>query len=158
MRIIQDLAGYMLLRTFFIFASTAFSIIVIMLLLNIITVEELAIILDLSPEATAILKNVFFRIQEVTGNILNIISQLLNKLFGWAGVDADLGRIDINIDGSDFKMPDQIPSPQNIPSTPLEPTSFEPTSFEFDAPTPSNSNDLNDLSNGSGMVNQNPKK
>jgi hypothetical protein len=36
-------------------------------------------------------------VQEVTGNILDIISQLLNKLFGWAGVDIDLSKIKVDM-------------------------------------------------------------
>jgi len=68
-----------------------------MLLLGIITIDELAVILKLSPEATNALKLVFSRIQEVTSNILDIIGQLLNKLFGWAGVDVDLGKIKVDV-------------------------------------------------------------
>ena len=68
-----------------------------MLLLNIITIDELALILKLSPEATNALKLVFSRIQEVTGNILDIISQLLNKMFSWAGIDVDLNKIHVDL-------------------------------------------------------------
>ena len=68
-----------------------------MLLLNIITIDELAVILSLNPEATSALRLVFSRIQEVTGNILDIISQLLNKMFSWSGVDVDLGKIKVDL-------------------------------------------------------------
>ncbi len=93
----SDLISYITLRTFFIFASTAFSILVVMLALNIITVDDVITILKLSPESANAFKLVVSRVQEVTGNILDIISQLLNKLLGWAGVDIDLNKIKINV-------------------------------------------------------------
>jgi len=68
-----------------------------MMVLNIVTVDEVIVILHLSPEAASAFKLVVSRVQEVTGNILDIISQLLNKLFGWAGVDVDLNRIKIDV-------------------------------------------------------------
>jgi hypothetical protein len=40
----------------------------------------------MSPEATNALKLVLSRVQEVSGNIIDIISQLLTKLFSWAGI------------------------------------------------------------------------
>jgi hypothetical protein len=92
----NEILTYFTFRTFFIFFSTAFSLIVVMLALNIITVDEVATILNMSPEAASAFKTVVSRIQEVTGNILDIISQLLNKLLGWAGVDVDLNKIKVD--------------------------------------------------------------
>jgi hypothetical protein len=93
--------SFMAMRTIFIFASTAFSILVIMLVLNIITVDEVAVILKMSPEATNALKLVLSRVQEVSGNIIDIISQLLSKLFSWAGVDVDLNKIKVDVHQGD---------------------------------------------------------
>lgn len=93
----HGLLSFLTFRAFIVFASTAFSLAVVMLMLNIITIDELAVILNLSPEATNALKLVFSRIQEVTGNVLDIISQLLNKLFSWAGVDIDLNKIKVDL-------------------------------------------------------------
>lgn len=90
---LNALLAIITLRTFFVFFSTAISIALVMLFLNIITIDEIVEIFNLSPGAAQILKNVLSRIQEVTGNILNIISQLLKKLFSWAGVDIDLSSI-----------------------------------------------------------------
>jgi len=103
-----DLIGLFTLRTVLIFASTAFSILFIMLALNIITVDEAVTILHLSPESASAFKTVILRIQEVTGNILDIISALLNKLFSWAGVDIDLNSIKVDVN----KAP-QNPNPSN---------------------------------------------
>ena len=86
------------LRIAMIYSSTALSIIVIMLVTNIITVDELITILGIeqrSNEAQA-LKLVISRIQEMSGNILQILSKLLNNLFSWAGVDVDLSKIKID--------------------------------------------------------------
>ena len=93
----NNIISFMAMRTIFIFASTAFSILVVMLVLNIITVDEVAVILKMSPEATNALKLVLSRVQEVSGNIIDIISQLLNKLFSWAEVDVDLGKIKVDV-------------------------------------------------------------
>jgi CBS domain-containing protein len=84
-------------RTIFLFASSIFSILFIMLLLGIITADDVAAVLKLSPEATTALKTIMSRIQEVGNNLLDILSQLVNKLFGWAGVDADLNKIKIDV-------------------------------------------------------------
>ena len=97
----NNIMSFMAMRTIFIFASTAFSILVIMLVLNIITVDEVAVILKMSPEATNALKLVLSRVQEVSGNIIDIISQLLTKLFSWAGVDVDLNKIKVDVHQGD---------------------------------------------------------
>jgi hypothetical protein len=93
----NDFISFLTFRTIFIFASTAFSILIVMLALNIITVDEVVVILKMSPESANAFKLVVSRIQEVTGNIMDIISQLLNKLFGWAGVDFDLNKIKVDV-------------------------------------------------------------
>ncbi len=93
----QEILSYLTLRTFLVFASTAFSLLFVMLALNIITVDEAVTILHMSPDAAQAFKLVVSRVQEITGNILDIISQLLNKLFGWAGLDVDLNRIKVDV-------------------------------------------------------------
>lgn len=97
----NDLLAFFTLRTFFVFFSTAFSILFIMLLTGIVTVDETITILHLSPEAASAFKLVVSRLQEVTGNILDIISQLLNKLFSWAGVNIDLNKIHVDTHATD---------------------------------------------------------
>lgn len=97
-----DFLSYLALRTTFIFASTTFAILVVMLTLNIITVDEVVAILKLSPESASAFKLVISRIQEVSGNILDILSQLLNKLFSWAGLDIDLNKIKVDLNQSDI--------------------------------------------------------
>lgn len=93
----HDILSFLTLRTVIIFASTTFSILVVMLALNIVTVDEVALMLKMSPEATNAFKLVVSRVQEVTGNILDILSQLLSKLFGWAGVEVDLSKIKVDV-------------------------------------------------------------
>ena len=105
----NDFISYFTLRTILIFSSTAFALLVVMLSLNIITVDEVVVILKMSPEAANAFKLVVSRIQEVTGNILDIISQLLRKLFSWAGVDVDLNKIKIDVN----QAPAAAPNPQN---------------------------------------------
>ncbi len=97
----SDILAFFTLRTVLVFASTAFALGVVMLTLNIITVDDVVTILNLSPQAAAAFKNIVMRIQEVTGNILEIISQLLNKMFSWAGVDVDLNKIKVDVHQGD---------------------------------------------------------
>ncbi|MSP34006.1 MAG: hypothetical protein EXR06_03785 [Rickettsiales bacterium] len=92
-----EILAFFTLRSVIVFASTAFSLLFVMLVLNIITVDETITILHLSPEAGSAFKLVISRVQELTGNILEIISQLLSKLLGWAGVEVDLNKIKIDV-------------------------------------------------------------
>ncbi|MFT6220498.1 MAG: hypothetical protein ACJA02_000542 [Myxococcota bacterium] len=87
-------------RTIILLFSTTFSILAVMMMLNIVTVDDLVVILKLSPEAEKALRVIVERFQEVTHNILDILSQLLNKLFGWAGIDADLSKIKVDLNES----------------------------------------------------------
>jgi hypothetical protein len=108
----NNIMPFIAIRTIFIFASTAFSILIVMLVLNIVTVDEVAVILKMSPEATNALKLVLSRVQEVSGNIIDIISQLLNKLFGWAGVDVDLSKIKVDVhQGAASSVPENLENP-----------------------------------------------
>lgn len=93
----MDIFSFLSLRTVILFASTAFSLMFVMLFLNIITVDDVVVILKMSPEAANAFKLIVSRVQEVSTNILNIISQLLNKLFSWAGVDVDLSKIKVDL-------------------------------------------------------------
>lgn len=88
------------IRVAMIYSSTALSIVIVMLVLKIISVEELFTILGIeakSNEAQA-LRLVISRIQEMSVNIIEIISKLLNHLFSWAGVDVDLNKIKVDFD------------------------------------------------------------
>ena len=86
------------MRIAMIYSSTALSLIILMLVLNIITIDEVLTIvgLDLKSNEAQALKLVISRIQEMSTNILQIISKLLNHLLSWAGVDVDLSKIKIN--------------------------------------------------------------
>jgi hypothetical protein len=86
------------IRIAMIYSSTALSLIILMLVLNIITIDEVLTIigLDLKSNEAQALKLVISRIQEMSTNILQIISKLLNHLLSWAGVDVDLSKIKIN--------------------------------------------------------------
>ncbi len=101
----NDLLAYFTLRTFLVFASTAFSLLFVMLVVGIITVDDVIKICGLSPEAASAFRLVVSRVQEVTGNILDIISQLLNKIFSWAGVDIDLNKIHTNVNAHPGDVP-----------------------------------------------------
>ncbi len=108
----NNFISFLTFRTIFVFASTAFSILIVMMALNIITVDEVIVILKMSPEAASAFKLVVSRIQEVTGNIMDIISQLLSKLFGWAGVEVDLSKIKVDVHqgaGSGSVVPEHPP-------------------------------------------------
>lgn len=93
----NPLLSFFALRSVLVLGSTVFSILVIMLSLNIITVDEVITILNLSPEAASAFVAIISRIQEVTGNLLNILSQLLQNLLSWADVDVDLQKIKVDV-------------------------------------------------------------
>ena len=93
----SSLLSFFTFRTIILLFSTTFSILVVMLLLNIVTVDDLVIILKLSPESATALKVIFERLREVSSNILDILSQLLTKLLSWAGVEVDLSKIKIDV-------------------------------------------------------------
>lgn len=106
----MDLLSFFSLRSVVLFASTAFSMMLVMLVLNIITVDEVVVILKLSPEGANAFKLVVSRIQEVSANILGIISQLLNKLLSFAGVNVDLSKIKVDL----HQNPESISSSSSI--------------------------------------------
>lgn len=107
----NNFVSHLAFRTIFIFASTAFSLLIVMLALNIITVDEVVTILNMSPEAASAFKLVVSRIQEVTGNILDIISQLLGKLLSWAGVDVDLSKVKVDVNSAGSAAPQHLNPP-----------------------------------------------
>jgi hypothetical protein len=84
-------------RTIILIGCSLFSIVFVMLLLNIITINDIATIFNLSPETAAALQTVLGRFLEIGNNLLGILSQFLNKLFGWAGMDVDLTTIKVNV-------------------------------------------------------------
>ncbi len=106
----MDLLSFFSLRSVILFASTAFSMMLVMLVLNIITVDDVIAILNLSPQGANALKLVISRIQEVTYNILGIISQLLNKLFSFAGINADLTKIKVDVNHNSSSVSEAVSS------------------------------------------------
>ncbi len=96
----SDILSFFTFRTIILLFSTTFSILAVMVILNIITMDDLAVILKLSPESATAMKVIVVRLQEASHNILDILSQLLNKLFGWAGVDIDLSKIKVDVNQS----------------------------------------------------------
>ena len=96
-----DLLSFFTMRSVILFGSTAFSILFVMLVVGIITPEEVLLILHIQDRDTIIaFNNVIARFQEVSKHILDILSQLLNKLLGWTGVDVDLSKIKIDVDAA----------------------------------------------------------
>lgn len=94
---VNELLSVLVLRTIILFFSTTFSVLVVLLLLNIVTVDDIVMIFKLSPDAANALRVIVDRLQEATRNILDILSQLLDKMFSWAGVDIDLSKIKVDV-------------------------------------------------------------
>ncbi len=95
--IIGDLLSTAAFRSVILLISTTFSILFVMLLLNIVTVDEVVTILKLSPEAANAFKLIVSRIQEVSSSVIDILSKLLTKLFSWAGLEVDLSKIHVDV-------------------------------------------------------------
>jgi hypothetical protein len=104
----NDIISFFTFRTVILLFSTTFSILFVMLLLNIITVDDVIVILKLSPESATAVKLIVERLREVSGNIVDILSQLLNKLFGWAGLDIDLSKIKVDLNHAHQVNPDAV--------------------------------------------------
>ncbi len=93
----MDILAFFTFRTILVLFSTAASVLIVMLMVGIITVEDVVAILNLDQDSANALKRIVERIREVFGNILNILSQLMTKLFGWAGVEVDLSEIKVDV-------------------------------------------------------------
>lgn len=104
----SDILSFFTFRTVILMFSTTFSILVVMVMLNIVTVDDLVVILKLSPDSATAVKLIVERLKEVTGNIVDILSQLLNKLFGWAGIDVDLSKIKVDLNQVPKTGPDAV--------------------------------------------------
>jgi hypothetical protein len=90
---------YSPLKIAMLFTSTTFSIVILMLFFNIITVQELSTILKLGKTETRIIQSMLDETKNITNNILHVLSQVIEKLFGWAGIDnvnLELINIDLN--------------------------------------------------------------
>jgi hypothetical protein len=96
-----DIFAFFTLRTVLVLFSTTISILIVMLMVGIITVDDVVSILNLSEDAANALGRIVERMRGVYSNILDILSQLGNRLFGWAGVDVDLSKIKIDINKPD---------------------------------------------------------
>ncbi len=78
---------YSPVRVAMLLTSTTFSIVVIMLFFNIISVDELSSILKLGKTETRIVQSMLDETRNITNNILKVLSQVIEHLFGWAGID-----------------------------------------------------------------------
>ena len=104
--------------------STTFSIIILMLFFNIITVEELSAILRLGPTETKIIKSMLNETRNITNNILRVLSQVIEHLFGWAGLDnVNLELINIDLhenSGKNNNFSNNPNAPVNCPNGNLD--------------------------------------
>lgn len=92
-------------RTIAVLGSTAFSLLFVMLILNIITVDEVVSILNLSEDSANAFKSIVSRVKEVSAGIVDVISQLLSKLFEWAGIEVDLSKIEVDVNKNTPEAP-----------------------------------------------------
>lgn len=98
--------------------STTFSIIILMLFFNIITAEELSSILRLGPTETKIIKSMLNETRNITNNILRVLSQVIEHLFGWAGlnnVNLELINIDLHENATKNNNFSGNPGPSDCP-------------------------------------------
>lgn len=89
----QEIIAFFTLRTILVSLSSIFSIVFLMLAFDIITVDEVITLFNMNPEMASAFKNVVMRIQGVTHNLTNIVSELFKKLFAWTGADVDLEKV-----------------------------------------------------------------
>ncbi len=95
------------LRTIILMASSVFSVAFVMLMVGIVTIDDIIKILNLAPDAANALRVIFSRFQEVTNNLIHIIGQLLNNLVSWTGTEIDTSKlVDINHNTQPVFTPD----------------------------------------------------
>lgn len=102
------------LRTIILMASSVFSVAFVMLMVGIVTIDDIIKILNLSPDAANALRVIFSRFQEVTNNLIHIIGQLLNNLVSWTGTEIDTSKL---VDINHGTQPTFAPSEPNIDTT-----------------------------------------
>lgn len=106
------------LRTIMLMASGVFSVAFVMLMVGIITIDDIVKILNLSPDAANALRVIFSRFQEVTNNLIHIIGQLLNNLVSWTGTEIDTSKlVDINHNTQPAFASDPAVDSNQIPNT-----------------------------------------
>ena len=113
-----SIINILVLRTVILMASGIFSVAFVMLMVGIITIDDIVKILNLSPDAANALRVIFSRFQEVTNNLIHIIGQLLNNLVGWTGTEIDTSKlVDMNHNTPPAFTSDPAVDSSQIPNT-----------------------------------------
>ena len=113
-----SIINILVLRTVILMASGVFSVAFVMLMVGIITIDDIVKILNLSPDAANALRVIFSRFQEVTNNLIHIIGQLLNNLVGWTGTEIDTSKlVDMNHNTQPAFTSDPAVDSSQIPNT-----------------------------------------
>ena len=107
-----------LIRTFIALTSGIFAVAFIMLMTGMITIQEIAVILKLSPEATAALTQVYLRFYGFTHNLINIFFELIKNMIDWTGASVDTNKINNALHPGGYQP--QPTTPPNV--APVEPT------------------------------------
>lgn len=100
-----DIFAFFTLRTVLVLFSTTISILIVMLMVGIITVDDVVVMFNLDQDSANAFRRIVERMREVSDNILNILSQLISKLFSWAGLEVDLSKIKVDINGTPEEPP-----------------------------------------------------
>ncbi len=99
-------------------ASGIFSVAFVMLMVGIITIDDIVKILNLSPDAANALRVIFSRFQEVTNNLIHIAGQLLNNLVAWTGTEIDTSKlVNINHNTQPAFTSDPVVDSNQIPNS-----------------------------------------
>ena len=113
-----SIINILVLRTVILMASGIFSVAFVMLMVGIITIDDIVKILNLSPDAANALRVIFSRFQEVTNNLIHIAGQLLNNLVAWTGTEIDTSKlVNINHNTQPAFTSDQVVDSNQIPNS-----------------------------------------
>ena len=113
-----SIINILVLRTVILMASGIFSVAFVMLMVGIITIDDIVKILNLSPDAANALRVIFSRFQEVTNNLIHIIGQLLNNLVSWTGTEIDTSKlVDMNHNTQPAFTAEPVVDGNQIPNT-----------------------------------------
>lgn len=115
--------------------SGTISIVLLMLILGIISIDELGKVLNLSASQMEVVRSVLSKIQVLVNHVLEILSKMLTKLLSWSGVEVDLSKIKVDMNGAG----DAVSPATNV--NPVESsTGFDDSGFDADSDSNSEQN------------------
>ena len=125
-----SILNFQIIRVLLSLTSGIFAVAFIMLMTGMITIQEIAVILKLSPEATTALNQVYLRFHGFTQNLINIFFELIKNMIDWTGGSVDTNKINNALHPGGTQ-------PQIQPNPPID---IDPSSVNGNSTSPDSNN------------------